>query len=107
MARSRGAYIAFLDADDVYYPNRLAGAVAMMEREPDVDAVFGRFDYIMEEVAGRKGIKKGNQYDDTKLSLDPLMLYLSGQSGAHGSSADATYAGVMCRPSHAQTATRS
>jgi glycosyltransferase involved in cell wall biosynthesis len=39
---SRGRYIALLDADDVWLPNKLQQQVAIMERRADVDVVFGR-----------------------------------------------------------------
>jgi glycosyltransferase involved in cell wall biosynthesis len=41
LANARGEYIAFLDADDIFLPERLARHVAMLETRPEVDAVQG------------------------------------------------------------------
>lgn len=40
-----GKYVAFLDADDVYCPNRFAGSVQLLESQPHLSAVFGTFLY--------------------------------------------------------------
>ena len=42
VAHARGAYIAFLDADDVWLPRKLEEQVAVMEREPEAGMVYGR-----------------------------------------------------------------
>jgi len=39
MAEAHGDYIAFLDADDVYLPDRLARHVAMLDADPEADVV--------------------------------------------------------------------
>jgi glycosyltransferase involved in cell wall biosynthesis len=41
--RARGRYIAFIDADDVMLPGKLAGALRLFEREPALGFVFGDF----------------------------------------------------------------
>jgi glycosyltransferase involved in cell wall biosynthesis len=38
-AVARGDFLAFLDADDRFLPGRLAAIAALLEREPDLDAV--------------------------------------------------------------------
>lgn len=40
-----GDWIAFLDADDWYYPERLARHARMIEVDPDLDFLVGNFDY--------------------------------------------------------------
>ncbi len=45
VAAASGDWIAFLDADDYYYPERLALAAEAIERFPEVDFVTGDFDY--------------------------------------------------------------
>lgn len=42
IAASRGKLIAFLDADDVWLPNKLADQVAIFDAEPEVSLVYGR-----------------------------------------------------------------
>ena len=42
LAHARGVYVAFLDADDIYLPERLARHVAVLEASPEVDVVQSR-----------------------------------------------------------------
>jgi glycosyltransferase involved in cell wall biosynthesis len=39
---ARGTYVGFLDADDVWMPNKLRDQVAILEAHLDVDMVYGR-----------------------------------------------------------------
>jgi len=41
VAAATGAYLAFLDADDLWPPGKLAAQVAVLEEHPDIDLVFG------------------------------------------------------------------
>ena len=43
MAQSRGKLIAFLDADDVWFPGKLEAQVRYFDAHPDVGVVFGKF----------------------------------------------------------------
>lgn len=43
MAQSRGNLIAFLDADDVWFPGKLQAQVHYFDSHPDVGVVFGKF----------------------------------------------------------------
>jgi glycosyltransferase involved in cell wall biosynthesis len=43
MAQSRGELIAFLDADDVWFPGKLQAQVRYFDEHPDVGVVFGKF----------------------------------------------------------------
>jgi glycosyltransferase involved in cell wall biosynthesis len=43
MAKSRGELIAFLDADDVWFPGKLKAQVRYFDEHPDVGVVFGKF----------------------------------------------------------------
>lgn len=43
MQVARGELIAFLDADDVWFPGKLAAQVRYMETHPEVGVVFGGF----------------------------------------------------------------
>lgn len=43
MEQSRGELIAFLDADDVWFPGKLQAQVKYLDEHPDVGVVFGKF----------------------------------------------------------------
>jgi len=43
ISSARGEYIAFLDADDVWFPGKLAAQIGYFEKYPDVGVVFGGF----------------------------------------------------------------
>ncbi|MCW5875536.1 MAG: glycosyltransferase [Anaerolineales bacterium] len=45
-ARSTGKYLAWLNADDVLYPEAVAEAVAYLEAHPQTGLVYGDADYI-------------------------------------------------------------
>lgn len=45
VAEASGAWVAFLDADDWYYPERLALHGRMIVEDPKLDFVVGNFDY--------------------------------------------------------------
>ncbi len=39
---AQGAYVGFLDDDDIYYPSKLETLVHALEQSPDIDAAFGK-----------------------------------------------------------------
>lgn len=43
MQQAKGKYFAFLDADDVWFPGKLAAQIRHLERHPEVGVVFGEF----------------------------------------------------------------
>lgn len=43
-----GSYLSFLDADDIYYPNRFERSIAHLESHPELDAVFEPFEYVFD-----------------------------------------------------------
>lgn len=53
MQAARGELIAFLDADDVWFPGKLAAQVRYMETHPEVGVVFGGF---LKWTAGADGV---------------------------------------------------
>jgi glycosyltransferase involved in cell wall biosynthesis len=49
---SQGTYIAFLDADDVFHPNKLALQVAYMQSNPEVVLTHSNVDFIQDGLDG-------------------------------------------------------
>ena len=43
MRQAQGRYIAFLDADDIWFPGKLQAQIRYMEKHPDVGVIFGGF----------------------------------------------------------------
>ena len=52
IAASRGAYLAFLDADDWLTPTKFATQVTALDAEPEIDLVYGEVRYV-DVAAGR------------------------------------------------------
>jgi glycosyltransferase involved in cell wall biosynthesis len=48
--RARGRYVAFLDADDLWLPDKLARQLALLGRRPDVHAVYCGATYVDDEM---------------------------------------------------------
>lgn len=44
LERARGELVAFIDADDVWWPGKLFAQVAYMQKHPEVAVTFGRFE---------------------------------------------------------------
>ena len=49
LLESKGSYISFLDADDVWYPNHLDEGIRFLEKNENIDAVFYNFDIYEHE----------------------------------------------------------
>src|SRR5262249_17267514 len=43
LTRARGEFIAFLDADDLWHPEKLARQIARFQERPEIDLSFTRF----------------------------------------------------------------
>lgn len=46
VAAARGRYITFLDGDDLFFPDYLSRATAILEGEPQVKLVYGMWEYF-------------------------------------------------------------
>ena len=58
IAQARGGYVTFLDADDVFLPDKLEHQVAILDRHPDAAMVYGRTLYWFSwDDAGRDGTR--------------------------------------------------
>lgn len=79
---AQGDYVSLYHADDIYYPNIVEEEVAVMDKYPDVGAVFAFADYLyMEQIPNREIImpnifKDINIYDGKK-TLNMVMRYAS------------------------------
>jgi glycosyltransferase involved in cell wall biosynthesis len=46
LTRARGAFIAFLDSDDAFYPRHLEASLAALERSPQASLVYGASEVV-------------------------------------------------------------
>jgi glycosyltransferase involved in cell wall biosynthesis len=61
-----GSFLAFLDADDLWVGEKLSVQMAVMDRQPDLDIVFGHFRRLYEpEISG--GANPGIPHEDESL----------------------------------------
>ena len=67
VAEARGEFLAFLDADDVYLPDRLARHVEQLDRHADVALVQSRVEFWHSWQAGVAGVR-----DDSLETAPPL-----------------------------------
>lgn len=62
-----GKYLAFLDQDDVWVPEKLSWQVELMQSQPDVVMTFGHFRWVDEALK-----EHAEQIDPPALDADPL-----------------------------------
>ncbi|HYM69404.1 MAG TPA: glycosyltransferase [bacterium] len=69
--RGRGAYVAFLDADDVWLPHKLARAVETLDQDPGTDVVYDWWSFIDEAGHTRPQVCAPAHEGDV---LEPLLM---------------------------------
>jgi glycosyltransferase involved in cell wall biosynthesis len=79
ISNARGEYIAFIDADDVWMPSKLADQVAILDADPNVGMVCGTAVYWSSWSGGEdRNVRTGHKQDcvvsppETTLKLYPL-----------------------------------
>ncbi|MBZ8138295.1 hypothetical protein CLD22_00070 [Rubrivivax gelatinosus] len=61
IARARGEYVAFLEHDDVWLPDKLAREMALFEARPQLGMVYSR--YYVADADGRHGPERTSQLE--------------------------------------------
>jgi glycosyltransferase involved in cell wall biosynthesis len=82
IASARGELIAFLDADDVWLPNRLEDSVELLRKHRDADMVYGETEYWCSWGDGRgmcsdRVQRQGFQADRVVSAPELLIRYLT------------------------------
>lgn len=90
--RARGEWLAFLDADDWYYPDRLRWHAEWIARDPSLDFLTGDYDYrrpdgslisrSMEVTeAGTALLRKAGGAREVVMALDEMALFIENHFG--------------------------
>lgn len=82
MRHARGEYIALLDGDDIYKPDKLANHVARLDRDPRVGVVYSA-SAAMRDDGGSTFVSLSGR----PISSDPLLALLCKNFIGHGSNA--------------------
>ena len=72
VGHARGDYVAFLDADDVWLPHKLAMQVGILEAHPDVSMVYGPSEYWY-GWSGRPEDVRRDHYGDVGIAPDTIV----------------------------------
>ncbi len=83
---SRGAYITFLDADDIWLPNKLTAQVTLMEQHPETGMLYGKtlYWYSWDTTSGKQNIDYSPELNlPVNKPLNPptaLVSYINGSA---------------------------
>jgi glycosyltransferase involved in cell wall biosynthesis len=58
LSMAKGAYIGFLDADDLYLPEKTAFQVEFLKKRPQIDFVFGHIEQFFDSELSQEARKK-------------------------------------------------
>jgi glycosyltransferase involved in cell wall biosynthesis len=90
--KSKYEYIAFLDADDFFLPNRFATARVMFESDPSIDGVYEFSGMYIENSEGRERWEKNRGMNDPlhgqRIKVSPDELFEGLMTGKTGFSID-------------------
>jgi len=98
VARNRGVqiasgdWLAFLDADDWYYPDRLRYHAAWIARDPDLDFLTGDYDYrcedgnligtsMVDHPSGRAMLEKAGEADEVVMEAQEFEVFVADHFG--------------------------
>ena len=56
LRKARGDYITFIDSDDRWTPNKLAGQLAMLQGTPGLEAVIGKVRFFLKPGRFRRAV---------------------------------------------------
>ncbi len=88
--KSKGKYVSFLDADDIYFPDKTGFQVKFLEEHPDVDMVYGGAvvfsekgikgkTKILESKDLREKLRKASEFSLKKLMNEKHAVFASGK----------------------------
>lgn len=76
VAAARGAFIAFLDADDEWRPDKLARQVALLQSEPDVAFCFTELRHILAPGIERPSWTRPEQFERVHVGYLPSSVVI-------------------------------
>lgn len=84
--QAQHTFIAFLDADDIYLPDRFACANEIFTNHPDADGVYETIgvQYYDEALRSQHLIRTGNENTGIRIIVPPVKLFRTLASGDHG-----------------------
>jgi glycosyltransferase involved in cell wall biosynthesis len=72
---ARGAYFAFLDADDRFLPNKIERQLQVLQEDPAIDAVFGHVrEFISPDLAADEAARLRSPAENAPWTAPNLML---------------------------------